>query len=74
MNLAITMAQAGPRTLLIEGDLRRPKAAAALGLDQAVGVTTVLLGKVSLDDAIQKHDSGDLNFLGSGQCRPTRLS
>lgn len=36
VNLALTMAQAGHRTLLIEGDLRRPKATAQLGLDHAV--------------------------------------
>jgi tyrosine-protein kinase len=70
VNLAITMAQAGHRTLLIEGDLRRPKATNALGLDYAVGVTTVLLGKVSLDDAIQKHAESDLDVLASGSIPP----
>jgi len=39
--------------LLLEGDLRRPRAAAYLGLENSVGVTTVLLGRASLDDAIQ---------------------
>lgn len=70
VNLAITMAQAGHRTLLIEGDLRRPKATASLGLDYAVGVTTVLLGKVTLDDAIQKHPDSDLDVLASGTIPP----
>lgn len=70
VNLAITMAQAGHRTLLIEGDLRRPKATNALGLDYAVGVTTILLGKVSLDDAIQKYADSDLDVLASGSIPP----
>lgn len=70
VNLAITLAQAGQRTLLIECDLRRPHAARSLGMDNAVGVTTVLVGKVSVDDAIQKHPSSDLHFLGSGAIPP----
>lgn len=70
VNLAITMALAGHRTLLIEGDLRRPKATTQLGLDYAVGVTTVLLGKVSLDDAVQKSSDNDLEVLASGTIPP----
>jgi receptor protein-tyrosine kinase len=70
VNLAITLAQAGHRTVLIEGDLRRPKAAAALQLDNAVGVTTVLLGRVTLEDAIQRHPESDLDVLASGAIPP----
>lgn len=70
VNLAITLAQAGQRTLFIEGDLRRPRAAIALNMDQSVGVTTVLLGKVSIEDAIQKHVDSDLHVLGSGAIPP----
>lgn len=70
VNLALTLAQAGQRILLIEGDLRRPKATAALGMDNAVGVTTVLVGKVGLEDAIQKHEGTDLHVLGSGAIPP----
>lgn len=70
VNLAITLAQAGHRTLLIEGDLRRPRAAEALGMDNAVGVTTVLLGRVPLDEAVQKHSGTDLHVLGSGAVPP----
>jgi receptor protein-tyrosine kinase len=70
VNLGITLAQAGYRTMLVEGDLRRPRAAHALGMDQAVGVTTVLLGRVTLDDAVQKHTESDLHVLGSGAIPP----
>jgi capsular exopolysaccharide synthesis family protein len=52
-NLAITMAAAGQNVLLIEGDLRRPRTAAYLGLENTVGVTTVLVGRVTLDEAVQ---------------------
>lgn len=70
VNLAITLAQAGARTLLIEGDLRRPRASFLLGLDNSVGVTTVLLGTVTFDDALQKHPLSDLHVLGSGAIPP----
>lgn len=70
VNLAITMAQTGLKTLLIEGDLRRPKATHALGLDNSVGVTTVLVGKVGVDEAIQTHVESDLRVLGSGAIPP----
>jgi capsular exopolysaccharide synthesis family protein len=70
VNLAITLAQAGYRTVLVEGDLRRPRAGRALDLDQAIGVTTILLGRVGLSDAIQKHPVSDLHLLGSGAIPP----
>jgi capsular exopolysaccharide synthesis family protein len=58
-SLAITLAMAGESVALVECDLRRPTMAKRLGLDDAVGTTSVLIGKVSLDDALQvQRDSG----------------
>lgn len=65
-NLAIALAQAGRRTLIIDADLRRPRVAGQLGLDAAIGLTTVLVGKVELEDAIQVHEPTGLHFLASG--------
>lgn len=70
VNLAITLAQAGVNTLLIEGDLRRPRAHSALGLDAAVGVTSVLLRQVELSDAVQTHSDSGLSVLASGPTPP----
>ena len=70
VNLAITLAQAGQKTLLIECDLRRPKASLALGLDNSVGVTTVLVGKVAFEDALQEHAVSGLTVMGSGAVPP----
>lgn len=69
VNTAITMAQTGQNTLLIDGDLRRPQVANMLGLEPNVGVTTVLLGKIDASDAIQVHESG-LHVLTSGTIPP----
>ena len=70
LNLAISLAQAGIRTLLIEGDLRRPRAATTMGLDSVVGVTSILVGKVKLADALQTHEPSGLDFLASGPVPP----
>jgi capsular exopolysaccharide synthesis family protein len=70
VNLAISLAQGGSRTLLIECDLRRPKAAGRLELDAAVGVTSVLVGRVKLTDAVQIHEASGLEFIASGPIPP----
>ncbi|HEY0889036.1 MAG TPA: polysaccharide biosynthesis tyrosine autokinase [Nocardioides sp.] len=70
VNLAISLAQAGIKTLLIEADLRRPRAAIRLGLDGAVGVTTVLVGKVKFEDALQHDERTGLDFLAAGPVPP----
>ena len=69
VNVALSMAQAGQRVLLVDGDLRRPQVATMLGLESAVGVTSVLLGKIDADDAIQHHETG-LHVLASGPIPP----
>ncbi|MBO0842702.1 MAG: polysaccharide biosynthesis tyrosine autokinase [Nocardioides sp.] len=69
-NLAISLAQAGVRTLLLEGDLRRPKAHQKLGLDGAIGLTNLLVGHVGLEDAVQTHAETGLSFLASGPVPP----
>jgi capsular exopolysaccharide synthesis family protein len=69
-NLAIAMAQAGNRVALVEADLRRPKAAEYMGMENAVGLTTVLTGQVNLDVALQPWGGGLLDFLGSGALPP----
>ena len=69
-NLAIALAQTGRRTLIIDADLRRPRVAGLLGLDAAVGLTTVLVGNTDVQDAIQVHEASGLHFLASGAKPP----
>ena len=51
-NLAVTLARAGRRVILVELDLRRPRAGALFGLEVTMGLTDVVLGKVALTEAI----------------------
>lgn len=69
-NLAITLAQAGHRTVLVEGDLRRPKMAEHLRLETAVGLTTALIGRIDLVDALQPWGVDGLQVLTSGTIPP----
>jgi capsular exopolysaccharide synthesis family protein len=69
-NLAITMALAGQRVALVECDLRRPRVAERLGLDDGVGTTTVLIGQLSLDEALQQHPDTGLTVLTAGRRPP----
>ncbi len=69
-NLAITLAQAGIRVALVESDLRRPKIAEYLGVEGSVGLTSVLIGRASLDDALQTWGRCGLAVLASGPIPP----
>lgn len=69
-NLAITLAQAGRRVLLLEGDLRRPRVADYLGIEAAVGLTSVLVGATALEDAVQTWGPMQLGVLASGPLPP----
>jgi capsular exopolysaccharide synthesis family protein len=52
INLASSLALAGNRVILIEADFRRPTVGEALGVRARVGIGDVLLGNVSLEDAL----------------------
>ncbi len=69
-SLAITLAMAGESVALVECDLRRPTMAKRFGLDDAVGTTSVLIGKVSLDDALQVQRESGMSVLTCGPRPP----
>ena len=51
-NLAVTLAQQGTRTLLIDGDLRRGVLHRLLDVPQNPGLTHVLVGRATVDEAV----------------------
>ncbi|GAA3088710.1 polysaccharide biosynthesis tyrosine autokinase [Streptosporangium carneum] len=69
-NLAITLAQAGWRVVLVDGDLRRPSIPGYLGIEGAVGLTDVLIDRARLEDVIQTWSEPNLSILPSGRIPP----
>ncbi|MEU5553138.1 MULTISPECIES: polysaccharide biosynthesis tyrosine autokinase [unclassified Micromonospora] len=69
-NLAIALAEAGWRVLLVDADLRRPKVGDYLGIDSGVGLTDVLVGDVQVGDVVQRWGDKSLLVLPSGSAPP----
>ncbi len=69
-NLAIALAEAGWRVLLVDADLRRPKVGDYLGVDAGVGLTDVLVGDVHVGDVVQRWGDKSLLVLPSGSAPP----
>jgi capsular exopolysaccharide synthesis family protein len=73
-NLAITLAQQGVRTVLVDADLRRGTLHHALGMQRDPGLSHLLLRKAPLDDVLQEVEVGNpgnpLRFIGSGVLAP----
>jgi non-specific protein-tyrosine kinase len=69
-NLAIALASTGARVILLEGDLRRPRVADYMGVEGAVGLTDVLIGRADLDSVLQLWGSSKLAVLTSGALPP----
>ena len=70
VNLAMAMADAGSRVLLLDCDLRNPSVAKTLGVEGCVGLTTILLGRAEPGDVVQQWGSTSLYVLPAGQRPP----
>ena len=66
-HLAGSLARAGRKTLLIDGDLRRPSAHQLFELPMQPGFSEVLLAEVELTDAVQATTLDGLSFMAAGQ-------
>ena len=70
-NLGVALARAGARVVIVCSDLRRPRIHEMFGLTNKVGFTSVLLGEVSLAQALQKVPGVErLYLLASGPFPP----
>ncbi|MFJ3304693.1 polysaccharide biosynthesis tyrosine autokinase [Streptomyces sp. NPDC086549] len=69
VNLALSLAEAGVSTCLVDADLRRPCVARTFGLVRDAGLTTVLIGQARFEDVMQQV-GGRLSVLASGAVPP----
>ncbi len=70
VNIAMALAEAEKRVVLVDGDMRRPTVHSYLELVGTVGFSTVLSGATSLDEALQKTRFPGLTVLTSGAIPP----
>jgi succinoglycan biosynthesis transport protein ExoP len=70
INLGITMAQSGSRVLLVDTDMRRPRLHKAFKVSNEVGISSVVVGERTLDDAIKSTEVPNLFVLPCGPIPP----
>jgi len=70
LNLAAAFAFGGLRTLLIEGDLRRPSLHLMFGMRGTKGLTTAIVGQVTQADAVTPTDIPNLSVMLAGAIPP----
>jgi capsular exopolysaccharide synthesis family protein len=70
MNLAVALAQAGDRVIVVGCDLRRPRLDTISHAAAGPGLTSVLVGDAELHDAIVRHESVELDILRTGPIPP----
>ena len=65
-NLAIAMAQAGNRTLVLDANFRQPMLQTIYGAGKGTGLSEVLAGRTKVEDAITRTPVEGLDFLPCG--------
>jgi protein-tyrosine kinase len=72
-NLAVVFAQLGENTLLIDGDLRRPRLHRLFGQGNGPGLAQVLSGRMAIDAAERVSYFDGLSLLSAGATPPNPL-
>ena len=70
ISLAATMAVTGSRTLIVDTDMRRPRLHRAFSVSNDHGLSSVIVGEATLDQAIQKTEMALLDVLPCGPIPP----
>ena len=69
-NLAVVLAQAGQRVLLVGADLRRPSVHRHFGVSNRIGLSSVLSGQASLLEAVNDPRIRGLRVMSGGPIPP----
>lgn len=70
INLAIIIASDGSKTLLVDGDMRRPNLHKMFGLKNITGLSNYLTSKLKLDEVTQDTKFQNLKFISCGPVPP----
>jgi polysaccharide biosynthesis transport protein len=69
-NLAISMAQAGQRVLLIDADMRKPKVHEIMGIAQEPGLSNLLVGNAKASESVRTSLVPGLWVVAAGRIPP----
>lgn len=69
-NLACVMAQSNTRVLLIDTDMRRPRVHKVFNLENDVGMSSLILGEVTYEEAIKQTPVPNLDVMCCGPIPP----
>jgi len=69
-NIATVMAQSNTRVLLVDTDMRRPRLHHVFAMDNSVGMTSLILGESTYEDAIRHTVVPNLDVLCCGPIPP----
>jgi capsular exopolysaccharide synthesis family protein len=69
-NLALALAQAGQRVLLVDADLRRPRMHRVFAQEQEPGFSDLMIGRAKLSEVIRKSSVNGLWVLPAGRVPP----
>ena len=70
-NLAVTIAQAGQRVLLVDADMRRGTLHQALGVRSEGGLSELISGQIPLEEAVRRIAGAEsLSFISRGEVPP----
>lgn len=70
VNIAISLTQMGARVVLIDADMRKPRASSVFAMKDSVGLSSVLTGTEALKAAIQPCDIPNLFVIPCGPLPP----
>jgi capsular exopolysaccharide synthesis family protein len=69
-NIAIALAQAGQRVILMDADMRRPRVHEVFSIDQDPGLSNLVVGRVDRSNAIRSSEVSGLSLLAAGHIPP----
>jgi len=72
VNIALTLAQAGKKVLLVDADLRRPRIHKVFDMELGRGLSNLIAGagEISVEDALRATEIPGLQLLASGPLPP----
>jgi succinoglycan biosynthesis transport protein ExoP len=66
LHAAIAMAELQPPVLIVDADLRRPTLHTKLNMSNGIGLSDMLVGRMTFDEVVQQTPFAGLHFVASG--------